>query len=149
VAAVPSLAHRIVADVVVAAALASFGLAMVVLTRMTTMPPIPKPLISLMIPSFAMVSNQHLLVMPTKDFPIPPREVYCCHLVVAEHPYSTEEEENFDEVSSHPVVALESSSFVVEDTETCCTHYVEIGELRLQLWPVVPETAMVMVAHSP
>lgn len=48
VAAVPSsLVHRIVTDIAVADALASFELAMVVLTRMTKMLPIvPKPLIS-------------------------------------------------------------------------------------------------------
>lgn len=67
-------------------------------------------------------------------------------------PCSTEEG-TIDAVSSHPVVALESSSFVVEDTETCCTDFVEIAEEELpprQWWPVVrDETAMVMVAHSP
>lgn len=133
VAADPSLARRIAADgCVVVVAFASVELVMVVLTRMTTMPRMPKPLISSMIPSFAMVSNQHLQEMPKKDFPIPPREVYCCRVVVEAVPNSTEEE-NFDGASSRPVAALESSSFVVEDTETCCTaDYVENGELRWQ-----------------
>ena len=68
-------------------------------------------------------------------------------------PCSTEEG-MIDAVSSHPVVALESSSFVVEDKETCCTDFVEIAEEEelppRQWWPVVrDETAMEKAVHSP
>ena len=77
------------------------AVAAVVPTTMTMKPPMQP------IPSFAMVSIQHLPVMPTMDLSIPPRVVYYYYLVAAKAllPCNTEEEGRIDVILSHPVVA--------------------------------------------
>jgi len=65
VAVAPSLAHRIGVVVAVVAELASLVVVVAAAAVPTTMT--MKHQISWMIPSFAMVSNQHLQVMPTTD----------------------------------------------------------------------------------
>ena len=65
VAVAPSLAHRI--EVVVAAVAEPASLAVVVAAAAVPTTMTMKHQISWMIPSFAMVSNQHLQVMPTTD----------------------------------------------------------------------------------